>query len=85
MLLFVAAKTCVMFLEIVVLLLTALGFWNYLNTRRQKRMIDEAGIKGPVELPVLGNAPVLMMGESAKSKQLTKYRRFLIYRGGADI
>ncbi|EDW10178.1 probable cytochrome P450 4d14 [Drosophila mojavensis] len=56
-----------MFLEIVVLLLTALGFWNYLNTRRQKRMIDEAGIKGPVELPVLGNAPVLMMGESAKT------------------
>ncbi|EDW60801.1 probable cytochrome P450 4d14 [Drosophila virilis] len=56
-----------MFLEIVALLLTVLLVWDYLTMRRQNNMMAAAGVKGPPQFPLLGSAPICMMGESAET------------------
>lgn len=56
-----------MWLEIAALLLTALFLWDHLRTRRANKLFAAAGISGPTSYPLLGSAPFLMLGESAKS------------------
>lgn len=56
-----------MWLEIAALLLTALFLWDHLRTRRANKLFAAAGINGPTSYPLLGSAPVMMLGESAKS------------------
>ncbi|KAM8713349.1 hypothetical protein ACLKA7_013632 [Drosophila subpalustris] len=56
-----------MWLEVVALLLTALFLWDHLKMRRQNKMMAAVGIRGPLQLPLLGNAPLFMMGESAET------------------
>lgn len=56
-----------MYLELFVLVLTALCVYDHFRNRRHNRMYAEAGIKGPRRWPLVGNAP-LMIKESPKSK-----------------
>lgn len=57
-----------MWLEIVALLLTALFLWDHWKMRRQNKLFAAAGIRGPPQYPLIGSAPVMMIGESAESK-----------------
>jgi len=57
-----------MWLEIIALLVTALFLWDHLKMRRQNKMLAAAGVKGPLQLPLLGNAPLFMLGENAESR-----------------
>ncbi|KAH8418307.1 hypothetical protein KR222_009568 [Zaprionus bogoriensis] len=56
-----------MWLEVFALLLTALFLWDHLNMRRQKKLFSDIGIRGPTQYPLIGSAPVMMIGESAKT------------------
>lgn len=60
-------RVATMYLELFVLVLTALCVYDHFRNRRHNRMYAEAGIKGPRRWPLVGNAP-LMIKESPKSK-----------------
>ncbi|EDW00775.1 probable cytochrome P450 4d14 [Drosophila grimshawi] len=74
-----------MIVEITVLLVAALFIWHHLKTRRAKAMFHAAGIKGPIALPLLGNAPLIMIGESAETmldllwRLINKYGKFISF------
>ncbi|KAH8355317.1 hypothetical protein KR093_010765 [Drosophila rubida] len=62
-----------MWLEVVVLLVAAVFLWDHLRMRRQNKMFAAAGVRGPIQAPLLGNAPIFMIGESAETMlELTK-------------
>ncbi|KAH8299797.1 hypothetical protein KR044_005975 [Drosophila immigrans] len=62
-----------MWLEIIALLVAVLFLSDHLRRRKQNQIFDAAGVRGPFEAPLLGNAPIFMIGESAKTMlDLTK-------------
>ncbi|KAH8419833.1 hypothetical protein KR009_003099 [Drosophila setifemur] len=55
-----------MFLELFVLLITAVLVWDYLRNRRHNSMFAAAGFKGPRRLPLVGSVHI-MIKESPKT------------------